>query len=62
MASVNNEEAKRIRDSIITIDETIQKYLYRLNPKTVEKWFDVKHNIDELVHDDIGKSVYGQWN
>lgn len=55
------KEAKQIRDSILTIDATVQKYLYNLHPKTVDKWHDTKMDIDKIVQKEMGKSVYGYW-
>lgn len=59
---MDNKEIKQIVDSIITIDNFIQKHLYELKPKTVSLWFDVKHDIDSIVIRKTGKSVYGQWD
>ena len=50
-----------VKDAVLTIDKFIQENLYSLHPKTIDKWFDTKMDIDKVVQQIAGKSVYGQW-
>ena len=58
---MENEEMKQAREAVLTIDKFIQKYLYSLHPKTTDKWNDTKMEIDKIVKQNVGKSVYGHW-
>lgn len=59
---MENLESRQVRDAVITIDNFIKNHLYELHPKTVDRWFDVKTEIDKIVQKDTGKSVYGCWD
>lgn len=50
-----------VKDAVLTIDKFIQENLYDLHPKTTDKWNDTKREIDKVVQQIAGKSVYGQW-
>lgn len=58
---MENITSRQVRDAVLTIDKYIQENLYSMHPRTPEKWFDTKMQIDKIVQRETGKSVYGQW-
>ena len=55
------EKCYRVKDAVLTIDNFIKEKLYALHPKTVERWFETKTEIDRIIQREAGRSVYGVW-
>lgn len=54
------KETNDIRNAVLVIDKFIADHLWSLDPRTPNRWYDVKTEIDKLYQKENGKSIYGQ--